>query len=247
MRNADGTGFVVLSKGFENDFGPTWSRDGSRIAFTSFMPGFQTFISVMNPDGSGRFPLFFDGAANPDWHPDGLTLVFDQVNSIWTYNMLFKNGLRLTNAGGDSRPRYSPDGSKIVFQSIRDGQPEIYVMNANGTGQTRLTNNPAWDTAPVWSPDGTKILFTSLRDDPMAPALYVMNADGSNQTRVTAGSDASWRPPPSAPVIYMEEGTANAAAINSVTFVRAPFPIHLAADSWSVSAVGASEWRELAG
>ena len=225
MRNADGTGFVVLSKGFENDFGPAWSRDGSRLAMTSFNPGFQSFITIMNPDGTGHIPIGISGAANPDWNPDGLTLVFEQDNSIAILNTLTRNGQRLTNFGGDSRPRYSPDGSKIVFQSTRDGQPEIYVMNANGSGQTRLTNNPSWDTAPVWSPDGTKILFTSLRDDPMVPALYVMNADGSSQTRVTTGSDGSWRPSPAAPIIYMEQGTANAAALNSVTFVRAPFQI----------------------
>ena len=225
MRNADGTGFVVLSKGFENDFGPAWSRDGSRLAMTSFNPGFQSFITIMNPDGTGHIPIGISGAANPDWNPDGLTLVFEQDNSIAILNTLTRNGQRLTNFGGDSRPRYSPDGSKIVFQSTRDGQPEIYVMNANGSGQTRLTNNPSWDTAPVWSPDGTKILFTSLRDDPMVPALYVMNADGSSQTRVTTGGDGSWRPSPAAPIIYMEQGTANAAALNSVTFVRAPFQI----------------------
>jgi dipeptidyl aminopeptidase/acylaminoacyl peptidase len=180
----------------------------------------------MNADGTGRFPIaIFSGAANPDWSPDGWSLVFDHVNSIWTYNRITQTGLRLSNGTGDSRPRYSPDGSKIVFQSNRDGQPEIYVMNSNGTGQTRLTNNPAWDSAPAWSPDGTKILFTSLRDGPMSPALYVMNADGSNQIRVTAGSDGVWRPTVTAPVIFTEEGTNNAAGLNSATFVRGPFKI----------------------
>ena len=226
VRNADGTGFAVLSNTLTEEFGPAWSRDGSQIAFTAFNPGFQTFISIMNADGTGRFSFVgLPGAANPDWHPDGWTLVFELANSIWNFNRLTGMSLRLTNATADFRPRYSPDGSKIVFQSARDGQPEIYVMNADGSGQTRLTNNPAWDTAPSWSPDGTKILFTSLRDDPMVPALYLMNADGSNQTRVTAGSDGVWRTLPTAPVIYKEEGTGNAAALKSPTFLRGPFQI----------------------
>ncbi len=226
VRNADGTGFAVLSNTLAEDFGPAWSRDGSQIAFATFNPGFQTVLSIMNADGTGRFPIaIFSGAANPDWSPDGWSLVFEHVNSIWTYNRITQTGLRLTNGTGDFRPRYSPDGSKIVFQSNREGQPEIYVMNSNGTAQTRLTNNPAWDTAPAWSPDGTKILFTSLRDGPMSPALYVMNADGSSQTRVTAGTDGVWRSSPTAPVIFTEEGTANAAALNSVTFLRGPFKI----------------------
>lgn len=228
LRNANGTGFRVLSNTLAEDFGPAWSRDGNQIAFTSFSPGFQSMgtINIMNADGSGRFPLaIFSGAANPDFHPDGWTLVFDMVNSIWTYNRLSGTSLRLTDPSGNFRPRFSPNGSKIVFQSSRDGQPEIYVMNADGSGQTRLTNNSAWDTAPAWSPDGTKILFTSLRDDPMTPALYLMNADGSNQTRVTAGSDGVWRTIPTAPVIYLEQGTTNAGAVNSVTYVRGPFKI----------------------
>ncbi|HKG47510.1 MAG TPA: S8 family serine peptidase [Pyrinomonadaceae bacterium] len=228
VRNADGTGFAVLSNTLADDFGPVWSRDGNRIAFTTFSGGIisQPMLSIMNADGTGRFPMFgFNGAANPDWSPGDTSLVFEMVGSIWTFNRFTQNSLRLTNFTSDSRAHYSPDGSKIVFQSTRDGQAEIYVMNVDGTGQTRLTDNPAWDTAPAWSPDGTKILFTSLRDGPSTPALYLMNADGSNQTRVTAGSEGVWRSTPTAPVIFTEEGSANVAAFYSVTFLRGPFRI----------------------
>ena len=225
VRNADGTGFVVLSNTLAEDFGPTWSRDGSQIAFTTFSLGSQTILSIMNADGTGRFPIHIAGAASPDWSPTGSTLVFQIFNSIWIYHRIFNQMLQLSNMPGDLRPRYSPNGSKIVFQSSRDGQAEIYVMNADGTAQTRLTNNPAGDSEPSWSPDGTKILFTSLRDDPMNPALYVMNADGSNQTRVTTGSNGVWRIIPPPPTIFTEEGTTNAAAVNSVTYLRGPFRI----------------------
>ena len=84
------------------------------------------------------------------------------------------------------------DGTKIAFTSDRDGNNEIYVMNAqDGSNQTRLTDNPASDEFPSWSPDGVKIAFTSDRDG--NTEIYVMNAqDGSNQTRLTdnAASDA---------------------------------------------------------
>ena len=228
VRNADGTGLTVLSNTLANDFGPVWSPDGSQIAFTTFVDGFQSQLSVMNADGTGRFPIsIFSGESNPDWSPSGSSLIFEVSNSIWTYNRITNTALRLTLTNADTRPHYSPDGTKIVFQSTRDGQPEIYVMNADGSGQTRLTENPAWDTAPVWSPDGTRILFTSLRDDPMAPALYVMSVDGKSQTRVTAGSDGAWRRTVSAtPVLFTEENTTNIAALNSVTFLRGPFRIH---------------------
>lgn len=88
-----------------------------------------------------------------------------------------------------------PNG-KIVFSSNRDGNEEIYVMNADGTGVTRLTNNSATDQYPSWSADGTKIVFDSNRDGNFE--IYVMNADGSSQTRLTTNSslDAipSWSP-----------------------------------------------------
>ena len=85
---------------------------------------------------------------------------------------------------------------RIAFVSERDGNPEIYVMNADGSGQTRLTENPAADWGPAWSPDASQIAFVSNRDG--NSEIYVMNADGSNQTRITDNSDLdigpNWSP-----------------------------------------------------
>jgi len=81
---------------------------------------------------------------------------------------------------------------QIAFVSDRDGNFEIYLMNADGSSQTRLTNSPATDFQPAWSPDGKKIAFTSMGE------VYVMNADGSNPTRLTndpaGGSAPAWSP-----------------------------------------------------
>jgi Tol biopolymer transport system component len=76
-------------------------------------------------------------------------------------------------------PMYSPDGLKIAFISTHDGDPEIFVMNADGTGLRKLTDNTAVDAAPSWSPDGGKIVFTSDRGGSFE--LYRMNSDGSQQ------------------------------------------------------------------
>ena len=86
--------------------------------------------------------------------------------------------------------------ARIAFASTGDGDWEIYVMNADGTGQTRLTVNTADDFSPAWSPDGGKIAFVSGRDGNFD--IYVMNADGSGQTPLTNNPadefDPDWSP-----------------------------------------------------
>jgi Tol biopolymer transport system component len=84
-----------------------------------------------------------------------------------------------------------PGGNgKIAFSSFRDGKPELYSMNPDGTGVTRLTNNDMYEQEPKWSPDGTKIAFGtgSLED------VWVMNADGSNPVKLTSSSTNDWSP-----------------------------------------------------
>ena len=124
------------------------------------------------------------------------------------------NQTNLTNdPDRDGFPSWSPDGKKIAFHSKRDGNYEIYTMDADGSNQTRITYNAgvvqpsedegrerfqpgSWDQYPSWSPDGTRIAFTSDRDG--NDEIYIMNADGANQTRITSNPDVdaspSWGP-----------------------------------------------------
>ena len=80
----------------------------------------------------------------------------------------------------------------IVFESNRDGQLEIYRMNADGSAQTRLTNDPATDNVPSISPDGTKVAFSSDREG--SPDIYVMNIDGTGLTRLTTDAGIELQP-----------------------------------------------------
>ncbi len=82
--------------------------------------------------------------------------------------------------------------TQLAFVSTADGNPEIYVINSNGTGSTRLTAHPASDVNPAWSPDGAKIAFQSDRDGSVQ--IYVMNSDGSNPVPLTAVAGGNFRP-----------------------------------------------------
>lgn len=86
----------------------------------------------------------------------------------------------------------SPGSGLIAFNSGRDGNDEIYVMNADGSGQVNLTRSPGRDDGAVWSPDGLKMAFYSDRDG--KGQIYVMNADGSGLTRLTTDTASDYAP-----------------------------------------------------
>jgi Tol biopolymer transport system component len=88
----------------------------------------------------------------------------------------------LPNQSSSAFATFPGQNGKIAFDSWRDGNTEIYVMNADGSNQTQLINVQDGNFAPDWSPDGTKIAFTR---DVGNVDIYVMNADGSGQTRLT--------------------------------------------------------------
>jgi TolB protein len=80
-------------------------------------------------------------------------------------------------------PFFSPDGKKIVFETTVAGIQQVFIMNADGTGQTQITRDPVDHDSPSWSPDGKKIAFVS--DDGKQEAIYIMNPDGAGQERMT--------------------------------------------------------------
>src|SRR4030095_1345104 len=95
----------------------------------------------------------------------------------------------------DVSPSWSPDGSRIAFASNCDAisQHELYVMEANGNNQTRLTNNPNQDDFPTWSPDSQKIAF--FRSGGSDFGLNIINRDGTNQVNVSHdGVGPAWSP-----------------------------------------------------
>jgi Tol biopolymer transport system component len=101
---------------------------------------------------------------------------------------------QLTNSkADDTEPAWSRDGKQIAFVRVIDGNTEIYVVNADGSNETRLTFDAGIDMSPNWSPDG-RIFFTSNRDGKRE--IYVMNTDGANVTRftTTGATSSAWSP-----------------------------------------------------
>ncbi len=196
--NPDGSGIIRLTNNVVTDNGPIWSHDGTKIAFNSNRDGVNV-IYIMNADGTGITRLLNTAELSyaPSWSPDDTKIVFAGVrNGAEEINIVNIDGsdeIRLTGPGNES-PDWSPDGTKIVFASYRNGNtsPEIYVMNADGTNQTRLTDSSGANFWPRWSPDGTKIVFMSSRTDNYE--IYTMNADGTNQTRLTNTSGLNLNP-----------------------------------------------------
>jgi Tol biopolymer transport system component len=192
--DVDGAGEHQLTNDTFSDYWPTWSPDGSKIAFVSDRGG-QADVYLMNPDGSGITPLTNStvGEYQLAWSPDGSKIAFGASGAngpnIYVMNADGTGVTQLTNTGTDARPAWSPDGSKIAFESDRNGagQREVYVMDANGRNQTRLTFGGR-SMQPTWSADGTKIAFTSFPDPVGDVDIYLMNVDGSGIQRLTTAA-----------------------------------------------------------
>ncbi|MDE2663035.1 MAG: hypothetical protein OXI39_08535 [Gemmatimonadota bacterium] len=188
------------------DSNPAWSPDGRRVAFQSDRDG-NIEIYVMNADGSGQTRLTNNSASDgsPAWSPDGRRIAFqsdrDGNEEIYVMNADGSSQTNLTSDPAlDSNPAWSPDGTRIAFSSDRAPEdflepnyPDVYVMNADGSGPIQLTDTSLIDEAAAWSPDGSKIAFhqwapTAGLLQVIVPAdIHVMNADGSGQMNLTRG------------------------------------------------------------
>ncbi len=219
VMNADGTGVTRLTTSPLDDIIPGWSPDATRLTFTygecsgsDVLPD----VFVMDANGANRTNLtnttVVDGFS--DWSPGGSTIAFvktpatecssaEEQGDIYAMDTDGGNKRVLANnSAGESRPAYSPDGSKIAYfrgtaSSLGAG---LYVMNADGSGQTRI--GPDLDIGdngkPTWSPDGTKIAFAGNFPGVFGPnQIFVINADGTGLAQITSGTasrfDVSWR------------------------------------------------------
>ena len=188
----------------QGDQEPSWSRSGTRIAFFSDRELGFAHIWTVNADGTGLVRLTSVGEnLNPVWSPTADLIAFtSDRDADGDYEIFTMDGLggnvfqRTSNTYWDSDPDWSPDGTRLAFQSFLDGQFDIQVLDLASGTLSRLTNDPAFDTAPAWSPDGTKIVFQSNRDGDWE--IFTMSANGSGVQQLTnnSASDrvADWQP-----------------------------------------------------
>jgi Tol biopolymer transport system component len=200
---SDGTGVRRLTRSPFFDGFPVWSPDRKRIAFYSQRSA-KGDVWAIRADGSAprnlTRSLAHEGLGS--WSPDGRKIAFDSDRAgggIYVMNADGSGQRAVPGTGADDvNPQWSRDGRTILFQTARDGNEEIYAMDADGSDPRNLTNDPGADGVSgfLWSPDGRRIAFTTRRDG--NTEVYVMTADGSGQTRVTRSREdevlLSWSP-----------------------------------------------------
>lgn len=216
VANADGSDKRLLEHreyiGYpDHGRGVAWSTDGQTIAF--FAPGKSSHsppsLLFVNADGSGQprdVTRQWGLDDLPVWSPDGKKIAFVSGRDVKCRGEIYVmnvdgGGLRRLTRNGlaDALPMWSPNGTRIAFLRFSvppacggwasDPGPNVYVMNADGSGQRRLARG--WPSA--WSAGGRKIAFTGPDD---RPGMYVINADGSGQRRLNTVSfnSATWSP-----------------------------------------------------
>jgi WD40 repeat protein len=212
VSSADGSGELRLREvsgelGVLHEFfDPAWSSDGATIAYVwveSRCPPREACVDVPHgiravaPDGTGDRHLIDAPAGNPAFSPDGTLIAWDTGSAVpgAAVHLSSADGTGDTVVAQDAwEPSWSPDGSRIAFSRTVDGDPEIFVMNADGTGVTRLTSLAGEDRSPVWSPDGARIAWSHGNE------LWTMGAAGTAPAPVfatsTLGLAPDWQPLP---------------------------------------------------
>ena len=165
VADADGFGPQTILASNEPIISPSWSPDGTRLAYVSFERKKPVVYVQSLTTGQRRAVANFPGSNSaPAWSPDGrrlaVTLTKDGGSQIFSVPVDGGAATRLTTSSGiDTEPNFSPDGQWIIFTSDRGGSPQIYRMPASGGQAQRLTFEGSYNVSPRHSPDGKSFTF----------------------------------------------------------------------------------------
>jgi len=187
----DGVHKAPISRDDTLNLLPAWSSGGGALLYTSYAAGnpdlvLHTLGSKAPVRISKRSGLNVGGAFSPRGEMIAVTLSKDGNSEIYLINASDGTVIsRLTdNWATDTSPAWSPDGSRIAFVSDRAGSPQVYVMNADGSGVKRLTYRGNYNTTPDWSPKGDKVAFTA-RDERYVFDIFTVTVDSGDIERLT--------------------------------------------------------------
>jgi TolB protein len=192
IADADGEAVQVAVRSNEPIISPSWSPDGSKVAYVSFEQR-KPVIYVQDLVTGGRKVVVNEKGSNsaPSWSPDGskLTVALSKDGHTQVYSVNATGGglRRLSNSNGiDTEPQYSADGQSIYFTSDRSGGPQIYKMSASGGDAQRLTFTGSYNISPRVSSDGKTLAWVSQRDGGFS--LYAMNLATKQEVRLADGA-----------------------------------------------------------
>jgi TolB protein len=211
IADSDGQNVQPLLISREPIISPTWSPDGSKVAYVSFDLK-KPVIYVQGITNRVRTPVsnFLGSNSAPAWSPDGGTLAVvlsrDGNSQIYLMNADGANLRRFTHSSGiDTEPFYSPDGQSIYFTSDRGGGPQIYRMSVGGGEATRVTFKGDYNISPRVSPDGKSLAYISRRGGKFQTFLMDLGSGQELQLTDTSKDESPSFAPNNSMLIYATE------------------------------------------